>query len=72
MSYQKSDVWCRAGHPRQASLRPRTFNYDENGNIVQSIDALGNVSTFEYDGFDRTVKVTDAAGHYRTTEYDGN
>ncbi|MCA8936840.1 MAG: hypothetical protein KDB68_11635, partial [Planctomycetes bacterium] len=49
-----------------------TSNYDKNGNLISSVDALGNTSTYTYDGFDRQIKSTDAGGNYRTTTYDAN
>jgi RHS repeat-associated protein len=47
-------------------------DYDDNGSLISSFDALDNETTYLYDSFDRRIRVTDPLGHYRTTEYDAN
>lgn len=44
---------------------------DENGNVIATEDALGNVNTFTYDArFNKPTSATNALGHIGRTEYD--
>jgi RHS repeat-associated protein len=62
-----------------------TRNYDQNGNLVESVDAadkdnsdannstiagIGDVTRISYDGFDRASSVTDAVGGQTNYNYD--
>lgn len=46
------------------------FAYDDAGNLVKAVDALGGVATYEYDSFHRVTKQTDARGYYYSFKYD--
>ena len=46
------------------------FRYDENGNLNQTIDALGNSSFQTTDSFGRVTSFTDRRGNTTTLEYD--
>jgi RHS repeat-associated protein len=59
-----------------------TYNYDKNGNQIESVDAepnggtpstiagVGDDTVTTYDGFDRPIKVTDPLGNQTLTTYD--
>jgi YD repeat-containing protein len=59
-----------------------TYNYDRNGNLIESVDAqanggatsliagVGDVSATAYDGFDRPRTATDALGNQTVRTYD--
>ncbi|MCC6573202.1 MAG: hypothetical protein IT462_05360 [Planctomycetes bacterium] len=47
-------------------------DYDHNGNLKFSRDALDNQTEYSYDGFDRTTIVKDPAGNERKSYYDAN
>lgn len=44
--------------------------YNADGSVAVTIDALGNRTTFAYDAAGRLVSTTDALGHVSTIEYD--
>jgi RHS repeat-associated protein len=46
------------------------FAYDDAGNLVKAVDALGGVATYAYDSFHRVTKQTDARGYYYSFKYD--
>ena len=48
-----------------------TFN-DDQGNVGETIDALGNITRYAYDANDNLVKVVAADGTTTTYSYDGN
>ena len=47
-----------------------TFEYDTRGNLIKSVDPLGNVSTATYDANGRKTSTTDANGN--TTRFETN
>ena len=52
-----------------AGIAVRT-EYNADGSVAATIDALGNRTTFAYDAAGRLVSTTDALGHVSTIEYD--
>lgn len=59
------------GGPAMGKPLPRAvFTYDDAGNLVKAVDALGGVATYEYDSFHRVVKQTDARGYCYSFKYD--
>ena len=48
------------------------FKYDEQNQLIQKENALGNIVKFEYDKLGRVVKETDELGNFKKYEYDGN
>ena len=46
------------------------FSYDQNGNLVESIDAVGNVTRTFYDSLNRVIGVENALGAMTNIEYD--
>lgn len=44
-----------------------SYEYDANGNLITSVDALGGTSTYSYDSENRLISLTDEA--VRKTEY---
>lgn len=47
-----------------------TYNYNEAGDIIQSVDNSGNVTAYEYDADGNMIASTDAKGRRITYEYD--
>jgi YD repeat-containing protein len=50
----------------------KIFKYDNNGNLIEFIDAKGNKTTYEYDSLNRLIKETDARGNITRYTYDPN
>lgn len=46
------------------------YSYDENGNLVEKTDALGNTTKIEYNQFDEKTADIDANGNTTSYEYD--
>ena len=53
----------------EATARVTEFVYDANGNLVETIDALGNSSFQTNDSFGRPTSLTDRRGNTTTLEY---
>ena len=51
-------------------FRVTRFVYDEKGNLVETINALGNSSFQTTDEFGRPLTITDRRGNTTTLEYD--
>lgn len=73
------------GGSRGGTPATYTFNYDQNGNLIESVDAadtdgspannssiagFGDVTRSYYDGFDRPVRRVDAVGNQNLYNYD--
>ncbi len=59
----------------RATLPDGTYTetvYNEYGEEIELIDAMGNSTQQEYDSQGRLVKLTDALGNFRTYSYDAN
>ena len=56
-----------AGSEDAATTR---IEYDGDGRVHRSFDALGNPTTFEFDVFGRAIATVDALGHITRTDYD--
>ena len=54
----------------EATARVTEFRYDADGNLSETIDALGNSSFQTNDEFGRPTTVTDRRGNTTTLEYD--
>ena len=52
------------------SLDNTSYQYDENGNLIEETDALGRKTRYEYDALDRLINLTDALNQLETYEYD--
>ncbi|UQA57126.1 RHS repeat-associated core domain-containing protein [Polyangium aurulentum] len=46
------------------------YQYDEQGRLLKSLDALGGIWAYEYDAFHRITKQTDPRGYFYTYKYD--
>ena len=53
----------------EASARVTQFRYDANGNLIETIDALGNSSFQTNDKFGRPLTITDRRGNTTELEY---
>ena len=49
-----------------------TYRYDANGNMIQSVDRLGNTTLYTYDFNNNPVSITDALGRVTRYTYDAN
>ncbi|MEM6472792.1 MAG: RHS repeat-associated core domain-containing protein, partial [Planctomycetota bacterium] len=54
----------------ESSARAREFVYDEDGNLAESVDALGNSTFRTVDEFGRVTSLTDRRGNTSTLVYD--
>lgn len=55
---------------RGETLSVEKFEYDDQGNLVLYIDALGNKTNYKYTGLDKIAEKTDALGGSRRYKYD--
>ncbi len=44
--------------------------YDKNGNVIQKIDVLGNVTSYVYDAKNQEIQIIDAKGNKTSKQYD--
>ncbi len=54
----------------ESSARVTEFKYDANGNLIETIDALGNSSFQTNDQYGRPLTITDRRGNTTQLEYD--
>lgn len=45
------------------------YQYDDDDNVTESTDPVGNKSTYQYDGLNRLISQTDGLGRVTTREY---
>jgi RHS repeat-associated protein len=59
-------------YKRQPLGNSTIYEYDDRGNNISIIDALGGVQMFEYDGKNNLVKEIDQLGNVSSYKYDSN
>ena len=58
------------GDPAIGEVAAFTYEYDDNGNRIRSIDADGDITHFQYDGLDRLFRTQDRVGNVTLTQFD--
>jgi len=58
------------GDPAIGEVATFTYEYDDNGNRIRSIDADGDITHYQHDGLDRLFRIQDRVGNVSLTQFD--